>query len=179
MSVEPGVQWALDQCWLPSRSPAMTQGEWALASSPHPAKGSLPRCFSCAGASWVWRSPSPLPGEPAQEEDADQQEGAAGHCGQRNGSAGCVTERAEEVSSGARISASRGLCFPSPHAAPTPSGFPGRLGTGAGRGGGPGAAWGALPPRAGSFWGEQAENSLQKGSKARPQACDGERNVEI
>ena len=29
-------------------------------------------------------SPFPLPGEAAQEEDAGEQEGAAGHCGQRS-----------------------------------------------------------------------------------------------
>lgn len=74
------------------------------------AKGSPPRGFSYpglpplawAGASLlIWDSPSALPGEPAQEEDADQQENAAGHCQQRSSSAevrlGWVAEQAEEV----------------------------------------------------------------------------------
>lgn len=161
---EPGVQRARDQRWLPSRSPVMSQGEGTPVSSLHAAGGVSAR------ASWLWGSPSPPPGEPAQEEGADQQEGAAGHCGQRSRSAGVSQSRLRKRPQGPGLPPAVGSAFPSPHAAASPTGFPGRLGTRAGRNGGPGAAWGALPPRAGSFWGHQAGHSLQEGSKARPQA---------
>lgn len=68
-------------------------GEWGGLG----ARGSLPELFphrappasSCQGfvTMTMWDSPSPLPGEPAQKEDADQQENAAGHCRQRSSSA--------------------------------------------------------------------------------------------
>lgn len=115
---EPGVRQAQDQRWLPSRPPVTTtQGEGTPVRSPCTAVGVSAR------ASRVWGSPSPPPGEPAQEEGADQQEGTAGHCGHRSRSAGVSQRRLRKCPQGPGLPPALGSAFPSPRAVPSPTGL--------------------------------------------------------
>ena len=63
---------------------------WGCFPAPRPPPPTM------GGASFnTWDSPSPLPGEAAQEEDAEEQEDAAGHC--RRGGRSGEAPRAEKA----------------------------------------------------------------------------------
>lgn len=82
-------------------------------------------------------SPSPLPGEPAQKDDTDQQEDASGHCQQRSSSAKALGEGAEH-SEAPPSPHERG--FPEEESLPRSECRPGILG-GSGTGAGAVGSW--------------------------------------
>lgn len=82
------VGWPVGPCEAPRR--CGLPGEWGGLGV-----RSLPMSPSCTGSTCgpglslvtAGDSPSPLPGEPTQQDDADQQEDGAHHCQQRSSSA--------------------------------------------------------------------------------------------